>query len=118
MVQRGFLKLKPIKKTIKIEVEVTPSEYWKKTRDPDTDKLQRKSFSIKIAKAMIDKIELDLKNYAKDYLMDDEGEIVYDVCDRAEVDNYDNEHFNSLVAGIKIEGIDQFCDDCKGFKNV
>ena len=110
--------MKPIKRTIKIQVEVTPSEKWKVSVDPDTGKQQRISFSTKIAKAMIDKIELDLKNYAKDYLMDDEGEIVYDVCDRANVDNYDDEHFNSLVAGIKIEGIDQFCNDCRGFKNV
>lgn len=109
--------MKPIKRTIKIEVEVTPSEYWKKTRDGETEKLVRKSYSTKIAKAMIAEIERLAKGYVSEQMLDDEAQIVYDVCKRAGVDNYDDEHFNSLVAGIKIEGIDQFCDECKGFIN-
>lgn len=105
--------MKTIKKTIKIQVEVTPSERWKTTRNPDTEKLERISYSRKIANAMIDEIEMRAKSYVSEQMLDDEGDIVYNVCDRAGVDNYDDEHFNSLVAGIKIEGIDQFCSECK-----
>lgn len=103
--------MRPIKKTIKIEIQVTPSEYWKKTRDPDTEKLQRKSFSTKIAKAMIDELEHRIISYASEQL-DDEAEIVYQVCERAGVDNYDDDHYSSLIKGLKIQGIDQMCYEC------
>ena len=104
--------MRPIKKTIKIEIEVTPSDKWKTTRDMQTDKLERKSYSKKIAKAMISHIEIMAKGYVSEQMLDDEADIVCDVCDVAGVDNYDDEHFSSLVAGIKIEGIDQMCGDC------
>ena len=109
--------MKPIKRTIKIQVEVTPSEKWKITRDPDTEKMQRKSYSTKIAKALIAELESRIISYASEQ-MHDEADIVYETCERAEVDNYDDEHYNSLVAGLKIQGIDAFCSDCRGFKNV
>lgn len=98
--------MKPIKKTIKIEIEVIPSETWKQTRNPDTEKLERKSFSTKIAKAMIAEIEGRIRTYASEQM--DEPDIVCDVCYLAGVDNYCDDSYSSLVAGLKIDGIDQF----------
>jgi hypothetical protein len=98
--------MKPIKKKVMIEIEITPSDKWKKTRHPDTEKLQRKSFSTIIAKAMITEIEGRIRSYASEQM--DEPDIVGEVCNNACVDNYDDESYSSLVDGLKIDGIDQF----------
>lgn len=100
-----------MKKTIKIQVEVIPSQRWKTTLN-EHGKQERKSFSTKIAKAMIKEIEHLAISYVSEQMLDDEAQIVYDVCGEAGVDNYDDEHFGSLVAGIKIQGIDQMCHEC------
>ena len=98
--------MKPIKKTIKIEIEVIPSDKWKTTRHPDTEKLQRISFSTKIAKAMIAEIEGRIRSYASEQM--DESDIVYETCELVGVDNYDDDTYYSLVDGLKIDGINQY----------
>lgn len=97
--------MRPIKKTIKIEIEVTPDERWSRCRmESDAGDVSIKSFSREFAHGVIGLIEREINSFVEDRLPEYEEDHMLEYS--LEEFDWDPEYkkYTDMVKEVKING--------------